>query len=86
MEMTIVLRYLGYPARYTISRESSGIYHAHLKAYEGPDGITPPKSLTLVRGVRGWIGSYNEPWFVAELGRALETAAGEELAPTDRPA
>lgn len=78
MELTIVISYLGYPARYAISRESQGVYGARLLAYEGPDAITPPETLTLVRGTRTWIGSCDEGWLVAEVGRALETAVTEE--------
>jgi hypothetical protein len=60
MELTITVLYLDFPARYAISRENNGIYAARLLAYEGPDGITPPERLTLVRGIRAWIGSYDE--------------------------
>lgn len=72
MELTVAVCFLGDLAHYAISRESQGIYLARLLRYEGPDGVTPPESLTLVRGTRHWVGSYDEAWFVAALGRALE--------------
>lgn len=84
MELTIVVSYLGYPARYAICRESQGVYGARLLAYEGPDAITPPETFTMVRGTRTWIGSCDEAWFVAEVGRALETAVGEEPFPAGK--
>lgn len=49
-----------------------GIYDAHLERYEGPCGVTPPQDITLVRGVRRWVGSYEESYLVQELGRAIE--------------
>lgn len=81
MKLTIVILYQGYPAHYVITRDGQGIYHARLLRYDGPDGVTPPEDLTLVRCLRRWIGSYNEAWFVAELGKALESTS-DEVGPT----
>lgn len=75
MELTAVVQYAGNLAHYTITPESAGIYHARLLKYEhadGADGATPPLSVTLVRGVRHWVGSTEEQHFVDQLGKAIE--------------
>ena len=72
MEMTAVVQYLGDLAHYSITPESDGIFSAQLLKYEGPNVVTPPHNLVLVRGVRKWVGSYEEQYFVEELGRAID--------------
>jgi hypothetical protein len=66
------VRFLGEKAHYTVTQVRRGLYDAHLVRYEGPSGVTPPQDVTLVRGVRHWVGSYEESYFVEELGRAIE--------------
>ena len=73
MELTAVVQYLGDKAYYSITPESCGIYHAQLIKYEGPDGVTPPENVILVRGSRHhWIGSSQEQHFLDELGKSIE--------------
>ena len=72
MEMKAVVQYLGDWAHYTITPESSGIYLARLIRYEGANGITPPEDIVLVRGVRKWVGSYNERSLLNDLGRSID--------------
>ena len=67
-----VVPFLGDKAHYRVTRVQRDVYDAHLERYEGPSGITPPVDITLARGVRRWVGSYEEPYFVQELGRAIE--------------
>jgi hypothetical protein len=67
-----VVPFLGDKAHYSVTQVQRGIYDAHLERYEGPSGITPPADITLARGVRRWVGSYEEAYFVQELGRAIE--------------
>lgn len=72
MELEAVVTYLGEQAHYAVTPETGGIYQARLIRYEGPDVITPPETVTLVRGVRHWVGSTAESYLVDELGKAIE--------------
>ena len=67
-----VVPFLGDTAHCSVTQGQRGIYDAHLERYEGPSGITPPADITLARGVRRWVGSYKEAYFVQERGRAIE--------------
>jgi hypothetical protein len=59
-------------AHYAVTPEAAGVYHARLLRYEGPDGVTSPESVLLVKSARKWVGSYEEIYFVQELGYAIE--------------
>lgn len=72
MEMTAVVQYAGNLAQYTITPENNGIYNARLQTYEGKEGPVPPLSITLVRGIRHWVGSFNDPYMVDALGKAID--------------
>lgn len=72
MKLKAVVQFLGDRAHYSVTQVKKGIYDAHLLRYEGSSGVTPPQNVTLVRGVRHWVGSYDEPYFVDELGQAIE--------------
>jgi hypothetical protein len=72
MKLKAVVQFLGDRAHYSITQVKKGIYDAKLLRYEGSSGVTPPEAVTLVRGVRHWVGSYDEPYFVDELGNAIE--------------
>lgn len=72
MELKACVWYLGDLAHYAIFPDYSGIYQARLIRYEGPDVVTPPEYVLLVRSARQWVGSCDESWFVADLGRAID--------------
>lgn len=72
MELKAVVQYLGDWAHYSVTPETAGIYHARLLKYEGPNVVTPPENITLVRSASRWVGSYEEQHFVEELGRAID--------------
>ncbi len=73
MELTAIVRYLGDLAHYSVTPESNGIYHAKLIRYEGPDVVTPPENLILVRGARNyWVGSTAEQPLLDALGQSIE--------------
>lgn len=67
-----MVMYKGEPAHYSITSEKRGIFNARLLKYEGKNAETPPESILIVRGIRHWTGSYNEPHVIEELGRAIE--------------
>ena len=77
MELKACVQYLGELAHYSITPEEYGIYHARLLKYEGPDGVTPPQSVLLVRSARNWVGSYEEGYFVQDLGHAIDERVRE---------
>lgn len=72
MKLKAVVQFLGDRAHYSVTQVKKGIFDAKLLRYEGSSGVTPPEAVTLVRGVRHWVGSYDEPYFVDELGQAIE--------------
>ena len=75
MELSAVVQYAGNLAHYTITPERAGIYQARLLKYEQMDGVAgviPPASVALLRGVRHWVGSTEEQYFVDQLGNAIE--------------
>ena len=72
MEMKAVVQYLGNRAHYAITPESQGIYYARLTKYEGPEDVTPPENIILVRGPRQWVGSYDERSLLDELGQSID--------------
>lgn len=67
-----MVSYLGDMAHYVFTSEATGVYHARLLKYEGPDGVSPPECVLLVKSARKWVGSYEETYFVQELGYAIE--------------
>lgn len=72
MEMKACVWYLGDLAHYSITPDSYGIYQARLIKYEGPDMVTPPENVLLVRSARHWVGSSDDSQFIQELGQAIE--------------
>lgn len=72
MELKACVWYLGDPAYYSITPDDYGIYQARLVRYEGPDLVTPPEHVLLVRSARQWVGSCDEPWFIQDLGRIID--------------
>lgn len=72
MELKAVVMYKGEPAHYSITSENRGIFHARLLKYEGKNAEVPPENILMVKSVRHWTGSYNEPYVIEELGRAIE--------------
>jgi hypothetical protein len=77
MELKTCVWYLGDLAHYAITPDSYGIYQARLLKYEGPDMVTPPENVLLVRSARNWVGSYEDSHFIQDLGRAIEERVRE---------
>jgi hypothetical protein len=72
MEFEAVVPYGSGKAWYRIGRENPGIYHAELLTCDGTEKQQPPAAITLIRAVRGWIGSGNDEILINELGRLIE--------------
>lgn len=77
MEMKAVVQYLGNWAHYAITPESDGIYNAQLTRYDGPEVVTPPEKILLVRGPRQWVGSHDERILLDELGWSIDARVRE---------
>ena len=73
MEIEAVVNYRNEFAFYELRPESEGVYQARLLRFYGSPESTPPKEITLVRGVRKWVGSCPVPQLVNDLGRVIET-------------
>lgn len=85
MELEAEVDFLGSRAHYAVSRETNGVYNARLVRYDGPSGVTPPERITLVYGVRRWVGSYDEPYLVQELGNVIEGRVRDGGDPSSTP-
>jgi hypothetical protein len=65
-------------ALYHLFPEQEGVYHAELiRFYGSADAEPPPKQILLVKGVRKWIGNFDLPELLNELGQAIETSLPE---------
>jgi hypothetical protein len=73
MELKVVVRFLEAHALYSVTPEGENVFHACLEKYEGAAGVQPPESILLVKGIRRWIGSCDNPSFINELGQAIDT-------------
>lgn len=77
MNLKACVWFAGELAHYSITPDNYGIYQARLIKYEGPDGVTPPENVLLVRSARQWVGSYDEAYFVQDLGNAIDERVRE---------
>jgi hypothetical protein len=59
-------------ALFRISKENPGIYSAALLRYDGDQQHSPPRVITLIRGIRGWTGSENDEILINVLGNLIE--------------
>ena len=74
MELNANVKYGDGCARFAIRKENPGIYYAHLVYFDGDRKFSPPQKITLVRGIRQWTGSFDEPGLLNELGSVIEEA------------
>ena len=66
-------------AHYTISQEEEGVFLAQLIDYEGKPDYAPPVQILLTRGIRRWIGSFDNQEVLDALGQAIDTADRDML-------
>ena len=79
MELNISVSYLGAVANYKVISEHQYLFHAQLLSYDGSlDYSPPPANLVLVKGVRCWLGSFDQQGFINELGNAIEAKMQSE--------
>lgn len=74
MELNATVKYGGGRASFIVRKENPGIYYADLLYYDGDRKNSPPKKITLVRGIRQWTGSFNDPILLNEIGKIIEEA------------
>ena len=72
MQMEAIVNYGAGRACFTIRRENPGIYYADLLYYDGNHKKSPPAKITLIRGIRHWTGSYDDPILLNQLGKIIE--------------
>lgn len=84
MQVKVAVRYGDGLAHYVLTPESRGVYQARLLRWDGGSMAPPPREITLVKGVRQWVGSCDRPMLLQELGRALEprVRGGDPNSPT----
>ena len=73
MEIEAVVNYGEDFAFYQVRAERDGIYQAQLLRFYGSPESAPPTEITLVRGIRKWVGSCSIPQLVNDLGSVIET-------------
>lgn len=72
IQMEAIVNYGKGRACFKIRRENPGIYYADLLYYDGSDKQNLPEKITLIRGIRYWTGSYNDPILLNQLGKIIE--------------
>jgi hypothetical protein len=72
MELLVSVNFRGALAHFKIRVETSGICFATLERYDGDKYKSPPKEITLMRGVRQWTGSNDDQFLLFELGKAID--------------
>lgn len=60
-------------ACFTISRESEGLFTAHLVSFDGNGTPPPPYEITLLKGIRNWTGSVEDDVLLDELGKFINS-------------
>ena len=87
MELSAVVPFGGGKAYYSVSPESTGVYQARLRNFEGNPVSPPPSEIILVRGVKQWSGSVDSVELLRELGNAIDTTArsGDFIFPDSEP-
>ena len=74
MELNANVKYGNGSACFVIRKENPGIYYADLVYFDGSKKLEPPQKITLVRGIRQWTGSFDNPGLLNELGKVIEEA------------
>jgi len=72
MNMKANMKYGNGTACFMISKDSPGLYHADLIYFDGDKTVSPPKKITLIRGIRQWTGSFEDVDLLNELGKVIE--------------
>ena len=72
MESEVHFLYKGGMAYFRLSKEASGIYFAHLTNYDGATENSPPKEITIIKGIRCWKGSAEDEMLLNQLGSFIE--------------
>jgi hypothetical protein len=74
MHLDITVPYQNAVACYAILKEAEGIYLAVLQHYEGAAEQAPPERVVLIKGIRKWTGSFDQPELIQKIGKAIEAA------------
>lgn len=78
MDIEAVVNYRDDFAYYQVLGNGDGVYQAHLLRFYGSPESMPPDEITLVRGIRKWVGSCSIPQLVNDLGGVIETFLPKE--------
>lgn len=79
MELKANIKYNGHSACFFIKKDSPGVYHADLVYYDGDEESSPPKTITLIRGLRKWRGSWEDGDLLNDLGKIIEESLSDSL-------
>lgn len=72
MDLKANVKYGKGSACFEVRRDSPGVYHADLLYFDGDHKLSPPKKITLIRGVRHWTGSFEDVVLLNQLGDIIE--------------
>jgi hypothetical protein len=77
--MEVKVLYQGYFAEYKVLPEQGNLYLAELIHYDGSMEYNPPPStLLLIKGIRRWLGSFDQPDFLNDIGSVIESRMKSE--------
>lgn len=82
MQMEVIVNYGKGRACFKIRKENPGIYYADLLYYDGINKQDLPEKITLIRGIRHWTGSFNDPTLLNELGKIIEESYSRSVSVT----
>lgn len=72
MDLKASVKYGNGNALFELYRDSPGLYHADLVHFDGDKKLSPPKKITMVRGIRQWTGSFEDVDLLNQLGKVIE--------------
>ena len=79
MVWNVAVNYGNCKACFTITKENKGVYYAALLKVSGQHCKNLPASITLVKGMRHWWGSYDDQILLDQLGHAIESSKASWL-------
>lgn len=72
MKLDAIVKIYDNVAHFTVSPAGRGVYIAFLSGYQGSPEQSPPEEIVLVRGLRHWAGSCDNPDLIRELGEVID--------------
>ena len=73
MNLEANVKYANGSACFKIHMENAGVYCADLFYFDGDQELSPPDKIILMRGIRGWRGSFDNAALLNNLGMIIDS-------------